>query len=370
MLNEAANIWIRALDAAQVNITIADATHPERPLKYVNRAFCDTTGYTAEEVVGRSCRFLQGPNTSQNTIAQIRQSLDRGEALDVEILNYRRDGSEFWNALSLTPIRDDAGHLTAIVGFQVDVTERKMADEDRFHAVKMEALGRFSSGTAHEVNSLLQPIVSLPSLIAPALPVHAEEEREWLGLIEQHGKSARQLLRKLLNYGRRHTDEVRGLFDPLDAIRKAAEHLKSICNNKVELVLDWPSTTSGFVHGDSQSLQHSLIAIGENAFEAMPEGGTLQLTASFSNTAVTISVADTGPGVDNRLRHKVFEPFFTGKPIGQGTGLGLALAYSYVTSMNGTISLVNRRDSGACFTINLPLAASEPVHLTQEINIA
>ncbi|MTI42054.1 PAS domain S-box-containing protein [Roseibium hamelinense] len=356
MFRSAAHIWMQALDAAQVNITIADAAHPERPLTYVNRSFCETTGYAAEDVIGRSCRFLQGPGTCAETIAQIRQSLNEDQAIDVEILNYRRDGSEFWNALSLSPIRDETGRVTAIVGFQVDVTERRRLDEDRLHSAKMEALGRFSSGIAHEVNSMLQPIVSLPSLVKTALPEDKAEEREWLDLIEEHGKTARALLRKLLQYGRRNPAAEAALFDPCKALDAAAVHLRPACGDLINLVRNQTLATGKTVYGDLQSLVQSIIALGENAIDAMPQGGTLTLAAHLTDGTVSLSVQDTGPGVDTRYRHRIFEPFFTSKPIGLGTGLGLALAQSHITSMGGTISLKNHAANGACFTINLPLA--------------
>ncbi len=119
----------RALDVAAEGVTIADARRPSRPLIYVNEGFERMTGYTAEEVLGRNCRFLQGPGTGADAIAEIRAALSADSECLVEILNYRKDGSPFWNRLSITPVRDAAGEVTHFIGIQSDVTARRLAEE-------------------------------------------------------------------------------------------------------------------------------------------------------------------------------------------------------------------------------------------------
>lgn len=121
----------RVLDAARTGISIADAREPGLPLIYVNRGFSELTGYSAEESLGRNCRFLQGPATSPTASARIREALQAGQDCRVVLKNYRKDGSTFWNELTLTPVRDDAGRLTHFIGIQQDVTAR-------VHAAEME----------------------------------------------------------------------------------------------------------------------------------------------------------------------------------------------------------------------------------------
>ena len=136
----------RALDVAAEGVTIADARRPARPLIYVNEGFERMTGYTAAEVLGRNCRFLQGPGTSADAIAEIRAALSGRRECLVEILNYRKDGSPFWNRLSITPVRDDAGEVTHFIGIQSDVTARRLAEdglrrskEELEHGLKLAA---------------------------------------------------------------------------------------------------------------------------------------------------------------------------------------------------------------------------------------
>jgi len=119
----------RALDVAAEGVAIADARQPDRPLIYVNQGFERMTGYPVADVLGRNCRFLQGPETDAAAAAEIRSALaERRECL-VEILNYRKDGTTFWNRLSITPLRDAAGEVTHFIGIQSDVTVRRQAED-------------------------------------------------------------------------------------------------------------------------------------------------------------------------------------------------------------------------------------------------
>jgi phosphoserine phosphatase RsbU/P len=119
----------RALDVAAEGITIADARLPARPLIYANHGFERLTGYPVNEVLGRNCRFLQGRDSDPTAVAEIRAAIAGQRECLVEILNYRRDGSSFWNRLSITPVRNGAGIVTHYIGIQSDVTARRQAED-------------------------------------------------------------------------------------------------------------------------------------------------------------------------------------------------------------------------------------------------
>ena len=127
----------RALAVAAEGITIADARVPGRPLIYVNDGFVRLTGYRAEDVLGKNCNFLQGEDVDQDTVEVMRQAMTEGRDCTVEILNRRKDGTQFWNRLSITPVRDDGGEVTHYIGIQSDVTQRRQA-EDRLRAVNQQ----------------------------------------------------------------------------------------------------------------------------------------------------------------------------------------------------------------------------------------
>jgi len=127
----------RALSVAAEGITIADARHPDRPLIYVNEGFERLTGYSSDEVLGINCKFLQGDIADPDTVETIRQAIRAGEDCSVEILNQRKDGTRFWNRLTITPVRDEGGEVTHFIGIQIDVTKRREAEE-RLRAVNTQ----------------------------------------------------------------------------------------------------------------------------------------------------------------------------------------------------------------------------------------
>ena len=127
----------RAIRAVSLGILIADANAPGMPIVYASPGFERLTGYSTVETVGRNCRFLQGPKTDAQTAREIRSRVHAGQGCEVEILNYRKDGSSFWNALSITPVHDERGHLTHFVGVQTDITERKDLEEQVLQLQKM-----------------------------------------------------------------------------------------------------------------------------------------------------------------------------------------------------------------------------------------
>jgi sigma-B regulation protein RsbU (phosphoserine phosphatase) len=151
--------WIalkdRALDVSAEGITIADAREPDRPLIYANEGFERMTGYPVEEVMGRNCRFLQGPETDPSAMAEIRAALAESRECVVEILNYRKNGSTFWNRLSITPVRDASGEVTHFIGIQSDITARRLA-EDGLRRAK-EALEHDLRLAARVQQALLPP---------------------------------------------------------------------------------------------------------------------------------------------------------------------------------------------------------------------
>ena len=166
----------RAVLATGLSFTVADARADDLPLIFVNPAFTLTTGYTPEEVLGRNCRFLQGPETDPAGPAAIRAALEAGEEVTVTLLNRRRDGTAFWNQVSINPIRDADGDVTHFVGIQHDVTERVEADRDRAAAYRAERIARERLALLAEATSTLaatldvdESLERLARLVVPLL---------------------------------------------------------------------------------------------------------------------------------------------------------------------------------------------------------
>jgi PAS domain S-box-containing protein len=120
----------RAMDAAPIGITVSAPDLPDNPLVYVNDSYADMTGYERSETLGRNCRFLQGQGSDSETVAAMREAVATNDPVSVELVNYRRDGTSFWNRVDIAPVRDESGTVTHFVGFQTDITERKRAEAE------------------------------------------------------------------------------------------------------------------------------------------------------------------------------------------------------------------------------------------------
>ncbi len=164
----------RAVIAAGLSFTIVDPRQPDSPLVYVNPAFERTTGYSAEESVGRNCRFLQGPDTDPAAVQRVRDALEREEHAVVTLLNHRKDGTAFWNELSISPVYDGEGALTHFVGIQADVTARVAVEQERERHLAAEQAAR---GSAEQAQRRLALLAEATSMLAATLDVDQSLDR-------------------------------------------------------------------------------------------------------------------------------------------------------------------------------------------------
>ncbi|WP_402374927.1 SpoIIE family protein phosphatase [Isoptericola rhizosphaerae] len=168
------SLQMRAAVASHLSFTISDPSLPDDPLVWVNPAFCEVTGYSADEVLGRNCRFLQGPGTDPGAVARIRTAIEAGEAVGETLLNHRKDGTPFWNQVVVSPVHDEEGRVTHHVGIQADVTERVHAE--RRHVLELDEVNRENQRLSL-LASITQALVDLfdedsgaallPELVAP-----------------------------------------------------------------------------------------------------------------------------------------------------------------------------------------------------------
>ncbi|MBK6533865.1 MAG: PAS domain S-box protein [Deltaproteobacteria bacterium] len=200
----------RAIQAVTQGILITDATLEDHPIVYASPGFERLSGYLAAEVLGRNCRFLQGPGTDPASRARIHEAVRRGEPCTVELLNFRKDGTAFWNLLAVSPVTDAGGRVTHFVGVQTDVTERRKLETQFLQAQKMEAIGRLAGGVAHDFNNILSVILSYAEMIAadlqPDEPLRADIEE-----IRTAGLRATELTRQLLAFSRQQVLETKVL---------------------------------------------------------------------------------------------------------------------------------------------------------------
>ncbi len=155
--------FLAAFRGSEAPMVMTDTARDDNPVVFVNDAFCRLTGYAPEEVLGRNCRFLQGPDTDPADIARVRTALAQGEPLRVDLLNYRKDGQPFWNAMTLTPVRDEAGRLRSYFAVLTDVTQTRQAEralvrEKDALAQDLEARNRALQAALDQQTALLHEV--------------------------------------------------------------------------------------------------------------------------------------------------------------------------------------------------------------------
>ncbi|MBL8700180.1 MAG: PAS domain S-box protein [Alphaproteobacteria bacterium] len=395
-----------AIENDSSGITIADASTPDLPLIYVNRAFTTMTGYAPAEVIGRNCRFLSGAETAPESRQAIREALRDGTPISLDLVNYRKGGEKFWNQLTLFPVRNASGELRYFVGAQSDVTARRAVEAERealrsrmAESSKFEALGTLAGGIAHEINtpaqfvsdnirflgSTAEPLLELvetatrliagqggaaQSAFAEAL---ARADVEFLraeipGAVAQCmdgmdriGKIVQAV--KEFSYP---ADREQALFDLNRTIEVAATVTRNQWKYVAELELDLAADLP-HVPGDQGAINQVLLNMIVNAAHAIEEkGGDARGSIAISTRAlsdgVEIRIADTGGGIPPEIRSRVFELFFTTKAPGRGTGQGLAISHAIVVKQHGgSITIDSEVGRGTTFVIKLPatVASSE-----------
>ncbi|RYY35897.1 MAG: PAS domain-containing protein, partial [Sphingomonadales bacterium] len=368
---EGRDIFFAAVETTRMPMVVTDPHKPDNPIIFCNRAFSSMTGYELEEIVGRNCRFLQGPETSRESVAEVREAIAGEREVSVEIMNYRKDGTTFWNALFISPVYEPDGRLAYFFASQLDVSRRRDAEDALRQAQKMEAVGQLTGGIAHDFNNLLQVIVGYVDMLA-ANPVLKTEPRA-ARAVEAIGKAAARgatLTQQLLAFARKQ--DLQGRLLNLNALIGGFQSLvERTIGGAVEVRYELaPDLGNGRV--DPVQAEMALLNILINARDAMPDGGTI--TIATENRAlgpgsgppgtqpgdyVALTVRDTGTGIPQDLIGKVFEPFFTTKEVGKGTGLGLSMVYGFMKQSGGGVAIESREGEGTAVTLLFPRAQGE-----------
>ncbi|MFO0800963.1 MAG: PAS domain S-box protein [Gemmataceae bacterium] len=354
----------RAIRSLSQGILITDPNLPDNPIIYASAGFEKMTGYSAAEALGRNCRFLQGPKSDPIAVRKMRECVRAGRQCAVEVLNYRKDGTPFWNALSVFPMRD--GQLTHFVGIQEDVTERRLLEDQLRQAQKMEAVGVLAGGVAHDFNNLLTVINGYSELLLASFPPE-DPNQELVGEVYRAGQRAGALTRQLLVFSRQQVVEPK-VLDLNAVVGDLDKMLRRLIGEDV-LVATRLSPAVGSIRADAGQVEQVITNLCVNARDAMPTGGRLTIetqnvvldeTYARGHPGVApgeytlLAVTDTGTGMDKATQARVFEPFFTTKGPGKGTGLGLAVVFGIVKQGGGHVAVYSEPGVGTTFKVYLP----------------
>jgi PAS domain S-box-containing protein len=374
---------LRLLESVVVNtneaILITEAEPIDEPgprIVYFNEAFTRMTGYSQQELLGKSPRIMQGPKTERAVLDTIRTALEKFEPVVVELINYHKNGWEYWIELSLMPLKDETGCYTHWVSVQRDITERKRAEEDRAQLLREQAAraeaeannrtkDEFLAIVSHELRSPLNAILGWARLLR-SRKFDAEKTNKALEIIERNAQAQTQLIEDLLDISRVIRGKVRLFARPINlvqVIEAAIDTVRPTADLKRIQVSSRLDRSVDLVEGDPDRLQQVVWNLLSNAIKFTPEGGRVSVRLTRVNSHAQIKVIDTGIGISPDFLPYVFERFrqaeSTTTKVHGGLGLGLAIVRNLVELHGGTIRVESPGvGQGATFIVQLPLISN------------
>ena len=344
--------------------------------EYAQRFF----GYSAEEVIGRNVVGTIVPETDSagRDLREMIADIGRHPSLYAtnENENIRRDGSRVWTSWTNKLFYDDSGAVTEILCIGNDITDRRRAEEENrtlqaqlLHAQKLEAIGTLAGGIAHDFNNILAAVIGYADMARDSVDDHTPLSKD-LDNILKAGHRAKDLVKQILAFSRQNSTEPAVLFPAL-IVKEVVKLLRPSLPTTIAIEQDI-DPKAGPVMIDPTNLHQMLMNLCTNAFHAMEEqGGVLTLglrraavaevpptaNGAASGDYVVLTVADTGTGIPESIRHRIFDPFFTTKGAGKGTGMGLAILHGLVTGAGGWVELDTTPGKGSTFRIFFPVVA-------------
>jgi PAS domain S-box-containing protein len=279
-----------------------------------------------------------------------------------------QDGHTVWVLDHMAVVRNAAGEPVSQQGFVVDISELKALEEQLGQAQRLEALGLLAGGIAHDFNNLLTAISGYSGLALEHGGRANELLRRDLREVRTATARAAGLTRQLLAFGRRQVF-ARAVVNLNDVVIEAQSLLNRVIGEKVVVVTKLDPELIR-VYADAGQLGQVFVNLALNARDAMPDGGTLTIETANVNGDAAVTVSDTGHGMDEATRARIFEPFFSTKAVGEGSGLGLAMVHGIVRQTGGEINVVSSPGKGAAFRIVLPGTLDEAVEPVLPTEIA
>ncbi|GAB4516219.1 MAG: hypothetical protein OHK0046_21170 [Anaerolineae bacterium] len=355
-----------AIEFSSSSISIADVRQPDLPLIYVNPAFQKMSGYSRDEVIGRNCRFMQGDDRDQPGVQQMRAAIKAGQSCRVVLRNYRKDGTLFYNEVSLSPVLDAQGELTHFIGIANNITDRIEAEaalsQARDQALEASRLkSEFLATMSHEIRTPMNGIIGMGELLLDT-PLN-DEQREFATVVFDEAQHLLTIINDILD------------FSKIEAGRVILEHLpfevRPVVHHVVGL-LKWRAEQKGLqletyiapdvppmLIGDAERLRQILVNLVGNAVKFTEKGSVkVHVTVMDENTErneveLYFAIADTGIGIPQDAHKRLFQPFTqadgsTTRKYG-GTGLGLAISKRLTELMDGNMGMESTVDVGSTF---------------------
>lgn len=358
----------QAMEESPVAIFITDL---QGNIEYANPKFSQLNGYSNDEIIGKNHSTLRSKEIPPELYSEIAQNLVAGNIWRGELCNRKKNGELFWEYVTVSPVRNDAGEIINYMVVQEDLSERRKLEEQLRQAQKLEGIGQLASGVAHDFNNILMAILGYASLTSlnmqPDDPLKLNVQK-----ILEYSEKASMLTKSLLAFSREQATNLTN-FNLNSLVNDFQTFLRPLLREDIEMQTICTKDILA-VKADKGQIEQVIMNLATNARDAMPDGGHLiiatnlvELNEEFVKTQgygkpgqyAEISATDTGSGMDQKTIEKIFEPFFTTKEQGKGTGLGLAVVYGIVRKHNGYIITNSEPGKGTTFKIMLPKSSSD-----------
>jgi two-component system, cell cycle sensor histidine kinase and response regulator CckA len=351
-------------------------TNSEGIIEYVNPAFEALTGYSRQEVTGQTQGILKSALPLPVLYRELWETIRAGSVRRGIVVNRKKNGEAYYVDESISPIRDAAGCITHFVSNGRDFTERLRLEAQLLQSQKMDAIGRLAGGIAHDFNNLLTIITSYSELALDSV-VYGSPTQSRIQEILSAAHRAADLTRQLLAFSRKQPQALR-VAELNPVVSEILKTLHRLIGEDIQLSFA-PGEGLGRVRLDPVQIEQILMNLAANSRDAMPQGGrftietcNVQLDEQYvdrksaiipTGRYAVLTMTDTGTGIHADHLSHVFEPFYTTKPSGKGTGLGLATVYGIVKQNHGFVWVYSEAGMGTTFKIYLPCVPDQPVHV-------
>ncbi len=339
---------------------------------YVNPAFLESSGYGPPEVIGKKIKFWRTKEYDQRFYDQLVATVQSGKVWAGRFVSKRKDGTLYYEDATVSPVRDDpSGEVVNYVAVKRDITQRIELEEQLRNSQKMEAVGTLAGWIAHDFNNLLQIVLGYGELLSAQVdktdPRYADLE-----IMLKAARRGADLVKGILTFSRKANSNPRPI-DLNEAVRQAHKLLRRTIPKMISIELHL-SDDLKTVNADPSQMEQILLNLAVNARDAMPGGGRLIIETQNIHldeehcrrhlevkpgNYVRMMVSDTGCGIPTELVERIFEPFYTTKKVGQGTGLGLAMVFGIVKGHGGHILCYSELGIGTIFKIDIPALEGE-----------
>jgi two-component system, cell cycle sensor histidine kinase and response regulator CckA len=355
-----------AIDQVAESIVITDVYGK---IQYVNPAFEKTSGYIFPEVIGRKYDFINNDDSSKIQYKSMWQKSLSGEVWRGILTNKKQDGSIYKEEATVTPVKDSHGNIINFVTVKRDITEHLLLENQIRQSQKMQAIGTLAGGIAHDFNNILTAILGYAELTQVQCNKGSllyENLEEIVRAADRAGK----LVDQILKFSRQGEKNISN-FEISLIIKEAIKLLRASLPANIELLVDLVDTP--LVKADPTQAHQIIMNLCTNAYQALDgKAGTIKIRLQTVHITMQqgieignleqgryacLQVEDDGHGIPPELMERIFEPYFTTKKIGAGTGLGLSVVHGIVTDHGGAVTVESTVGSGTCFFVYLPEAS-------------